>query len=56
MSEDDLRASHDNLLAALKRIAWLRPAGDINTAKNTRALVKQIERIALAAIEVARLD
>lgn len=39
------------LRAALKRIAYLRPAGDVETAKNTRALVEQIERIALEALQ-----
>jgi hypothetical protein len=35
---------------ALERIATLRPAGDIDTAKGTRALVKEMETTALAAI------
>lgn len=39
------------MLEALTAIAHLRPAGDIDTAKNTRALVKQMETLALAALE-----
>jgi hypothetical protein len=35
---------------ALTRISTLRPAGDVNTARNTRLLVQQMERIALDAL------
>lgn len=35
---------------ALERIGRLRPAGDLATAKNTRALVQQMEGIALSAL------
>lgn len=44
-------ASGDMVLrAALEEILRLRPAGDIETAKNIRSLVKQIEIIAAAAL------
>lgn len=43
----------ETLLTALRRIAFLRPGGDIDTAKGTRKLVEQMERIALNAIEQA---
>lgn len=39
---------------ALQRIAWLRPAGDAQAARNTRQLVEQMERIALEALDRAK--
>ena len=44
------------LLEALEKIAFLRPAGDIDTARNTRGLVEQMERIALTAIAQAKAN
>jgi hypothetical protein len=41
----------DDLRKALKRIAYLRPPGDVNTATGTRKLVHRMEQIALKAIE-----
>lgn len=38
------------LIAALRKIAHLRPPGDVDTCKSPRKLVEQMERIALAAL------
>ena len=38
------------LAYALRQIAWMRPVGNENTAANTRALVKQMETLALTAL------
>lgn len=46
----DKMAAAEAFYAALTRIAWLRPAGDVEAAKNARALVEEIEKIALAAL------
>ena len=43
----------ERLEAALREIAHLRPAGDVNTAKNTRGLVEQMECLALAALSAS---
>lgn len=40
----------DPALAALKKIAFLRPLGDVDACKSPRKIVEQMERIALAAI------
>jgi hypothetical protein len=45
-----LIAKAPTMHAALKRIATLRPAGDITAATNLRALVQQIECIAISAL------
>jgi hypothetical protein len=39
------------LETALRRILTMRPAGDVSTATNTRALVQQMECIARATLE-----
>lgn len=47
-------AGREELLAALERIAFLRRAGDIGTAKNLRKILEKAEVIALVAIAKAR--
>jgi hypothetical protein len=47
----DLARENIALREAMGRILRLRPAGDIDTAKNTRSLVEQMERIAANALE-----
>lgn len=39
------------LTGALRLIAYMRPAGDINTAKNVRRLIERMERIAIDALD-----
>ena len=41
----------ERLREALEHILRLRPAGDVATATNTRALVQQMETIARAALQ-----
>jgi len=40
------------LVEALRRIATLRPVGDVDTCKNPRKLVEQMERIAIEALDL----
>lgn len=39
------------LVEALRKIATLRPVGDVDTCKSPRKLVEQMERIAIAALD-----
>lgn len=45
-----LIAEAPEMAEALRQIAYLRPAGDVDTCKTPRALVKRMEEIALAAL------
>lgn len=50
----ELREEAERLREALARIAYARPAGDIDSAKGTRKLVKHMEGIAVAALSGAK--
>jgi len=49
-SEEVLSADKDRLTAALRSIAYLRPAGGLDTARGLRPIIKKIERTALDAL------
>jgi hypothetical protein len=48
---DEANAREDRMRAALKEIALLRPHGDINTCKQPRMLVENMEWIALKTLD-----
>ena len=49
------QGEEDRLREALKRIAYLRPAGDVERCVGAKKLVAQMERIALAALAPAAI-